>query len=74
MGANSAVQHIAAGIGTTIAGLILTQPKGEPIANFPTVGLIAALTSLSTLWLAGRLRSGSPKPVAEPVAAAAEFA
>ena len=74
MGANSAVQHIAAGLGTTVAGLILTQPKGGAIANFPWVGMIAALTSLSTLWLAGQLRSGSPKAALEPVASVAEYA
>jgi len=75
MGANSAVQHIAAGLGTTLAGSIVTQPKGGgPLEHYPTVGLIAALASLSTLWLAGRLRSGSPaKEVVEPVGVA-EFA
>lgn len=71
MGANSAVQHLAASLGTMAAGLILVEPKGRPIENFPIVGLLAAGTSLLTLWLAGRLRSGGPQPAghAEPILA-----
>ena len=61
MGANSAVQHLAASLGTVAAGLILVEPKGQPIERFPVVGLLAAGTSLLTLWLAGRLRSGHPE-------------
>lgn len=75
MGANSAVQHIAAGIGTSVGGLILAQQKGGPIEHFPVVGLIAATITLSTLWLAGRLRSGTPQPTKPEVpVAVAEFA
>ena len=73
MGANSAVQHIAAGVGTSVAGFILTQDGTDPIRHFPIVGLLAAGVTLTTLYLAGRLRSGSPKPAPEPVAMA-EFA
>ena len=73
MGANSAVQHLAASLGAIVAGLILVQPEGGPIEHFPVVGLIAAATSLSTLWLAGRLRSGSPKPAPVPEVALAEL-
>ena len=74
MGANSAVQHLAASLGAIVAGSILVQPKGGPIEHFPVVGLIAAATSLSTLWLAGRLRTGSPRAVPKPEVAVAEFA
>ncbi len=74
MGANSAVQHIAAGIGTSTAGMILTQQKGGPIEHYPVVGLLAAGITLTTLWLAGRLRSGTPTRAEAPVAAVAEFA
>ena len=57
MGANSAVQHLAAGLGTTIGGMIIFQPQpGAPISRYPYVGLFAAAVTLSTLWLAGRLR------------------
>ena len=75
MGANSAIQHIAAGLGTSVAGLILFQPKDGPIEHYPFVGLIAAAASLSTLWLAGRLRASTPAEAAAPVSPAhAEFA
>ena len=76
MGANSAIQHLAAGVGTSFGGLVLVHPKGGTIQNFPIVGLCAAAATLTTLWLAGRLRSGGPaaaRPV-EPALAVAEFA
>ncbi len=62
LGANTAVQHIAAGIGTTIGGLILTQPAGGPIQNFPVVGILSASVTLGSLWLAGRLRPAQVVP------------
>ena len=74
MGANSAVQHIAAGVGTSVGGRLLTRQDGGPIEHFPVVGLIAAIVTLSALWLAGRLRSGTPAPArADAPAAAAEL-
>lgn len=73
MGANSAVQHLAASLGTVAAGMILKEVPQQPLENFPIVGVLAAVVSLSTLWLAGRLRSDSPKPAEVPVAVA-EFA
>jgi predicted MFS family arabinose efflux permease len=66
LGANTAVQHIAAGIGTTLGGLILTQPAGQPIQNFPLVGILSASVTLGSLWLAGRLR---PATAVRPVTA-----
>ena len=74
MGANSAIQHLAAGVGTSIGGLILTHPKGGGIEHFPAVGLFAFTATLTTLWLAGRLRSGSPAVQPEIPVAVAEFA
>jgi predicted MFS family arabinose efflux permease len=65
MSANAAVQHMAAGLGTSAAALILSQPTGQPIQHYPVVGAIAAVTSLSTLFLAGRLRTVSIAPAAE---------
>jgi MFS transporter, DHA1 family, inner membrane transport protein len=56
MGANSAIQHLSSSLGVIVAGFILVEPKVGPIERFPIVGLMAALVSLSTLWLAGRLR------------------
>ena len=59
MGANSAIQHLSSSLGLIIAGSILFEPKNGPIERFPIVGVMAACVSLSTLWLAGRLRLGA---------------
>ena len=56
MGANSAIQHLSSSLGVIVAGFILFEPTNGPIEHFPIVGLMAAVVSLSTLWLAGRLR------------------
>jgi hypothetical protein len=58
MGANSAIQHLSSSLGVIVAGLILIEPKNGPIERYTIVGLMAAAVSLSTLWLAGRLRLG----------------
>jgi MFS transporter, DHA1 family, inner membrane transport protein len=60
MGANSAVQHLSSSLGVIVAGLILFEPPNGPIERFSIVGLMAATVSLSTLWLAGRLRLVAP--------------
>lgn len=41
--ANSAVQHIASGLGTMLGGLVVAGGTGEPLRNFGTVG-IATMT------------------------------
>jgi len=57
MSANSAVQHIASGLGTTLGGLIVAGGDGEPLRHFGTVGLLAAGATLASLWLAARIRA-----------------
>jgi len=52
MSANSAVQHLASGVGASIGGLMVKST----IHNFNRVGLLAAVATLFTLWLAGRVR------------------
>ncbi len=74
LGANAAVQHIAAGIGAMFGGMILTQAPGHAIDNYPLVGVIAAAVTLASLWLAGRLRPFGARhaiSVAESTCAAA---
>jgi MFS transporter, DHA1 family, inner membrane transport protein len=75
LGANAAVQHLAAGLGAMVGGMILTQSDdGKLIQNYSVVGIIAAAASLSSLWLAGRLRSfgyAHTTSVAESTCAAA---
>lgn len=75
MSANSSVQHIASGLGASLGGLIVTQSPGERMQNFEIVGWIAALSTVATLWLAGRVRSAELAPMtaeALSLAAAAE--
>ena len=67
MGANSAIQHLSSSLGVIVAGFILFEPKNGPIEHFPIVGLMAAVVSLSTLWLAGRLRLGADATTEVPV-------
>jgi hypothetical protein len=50
------VQHIASGLGTMCGGLIVQGGAGEPLRHFGTVGILAATTTLASLWLAGRVR------------------
>ncbi|WZO98388.1 MFS transporter [Isosphaeraceae bacterium EP7] len=76
LGANSAVQHIAAGMGASVAGMILAKsPIDGKLLHFPTVGLISIATTLLSLWLAGRLRladASPPMDLVHSLAAAAE--
>jgi MFS transporter, DHA1 family, inner membrane transport protein len=57
LGANAAVQHIAAGLGTSIGGQVLSKAADGRMLNYPLAGLIGAGVTLASLWLAGRLRS-----------------
>jgi MFS transporter, DHA1 family, inner membrane transport protein len=52
MSANSAVQHVSAGLGAYIGGLILNRA----IERFNLVGLVSVAATLFSLWLAGRVR------------------
>ncbi len=75
LGANSAVQHMAAGLGSSVAGLILSPTPGGAIRGFPWVGLIGASITLFSVWLAGRLRLAEPEhasTVETSIAAAAQ--
>jgi predicted MFS family arabinose efflux permease len=56
MSANSAVQHLASGVGASIGGQILVKSPDGAIHNFGLVGLLAATATLLSLWLAGRVK------------------
>jgi len=56
MSVNSAVQHLASGLGTTIGGMIVEGGAGEPLRHFGTVGILAAALTLTSLWIAPRIR------------------
>jgi predicted MFS family arabinose efflux permease len=75
LSANSSVQHIAAGLGAYLGGIIVTQSATGQIEHFGTVGWIAAATTLASLWPAGRVQIVDGSPVsaeAISIAAAAE--
>jgi predicted MFS family arabinose efflux permease len=75
LSANSSVQHIAAGFGAYLGGLIITQSADGRLEHFGTVGWIAAGSTLLSLWLAGRVRIVDQAPVSAEelsLAAAAE--
>ncbi len=63
MSANSSVQHIACGVGSYLGGVIITESADGRIEHFGTVGWIAALSTLATLWLAGRVQRFEQAPV-----------
>jgi DHA1 family inner membrane transport protein len=75
LSANSSVQHIAAGLGSYLGGLIVTQAPDGRLDHFGTVGWIAAGSTLLSLWLAGRVRMADQASVSAEemsLAAAAE--
>jgi len=56
MSVNSSVQHVASGLGTMLAGLIVEGGAGEPLRHFGTVGILAAVATVASLWVAARIR------------------
>jgi len=58
MSLNTAVQHVASGLGAYLAGTLLTQPDGEqgPLVGYPLVGVISCLATVTSVVLAGHLR------------------
>jgi predicted MFS family arabinose efflux permease len=75
LSANSSVQHIASGFGAYLGGLIIVQGADGTMQHFPIVGWLAGITTLMTLYLAGRLRpvdAAKHVTASESIAAAAE--
>jgi predicted MFS family arabinose efflux permease len=73
---NSSVQHIASGVGAYLGGAIVTKAADGRIEHFGTVGWFGAACTLSTLWLASRVRIADQRPTsaeAISLAAAAEI-
>ncbi len=62
MSAYSSVQHVAAGLGSYLAGEILLRSADGTLHRYGIVGLIGAGSTLLSLWLAGRLRSAVERP------------
>lgn len=75
MSANSSFQHIAGGLGTLLAGMLISTESGEPVLHFEVVGYIAVASTLATLWVVGRLKPLAVQPpmtLGQSLAAAAE--
>jgi MFS transporter, DHA1 family, inner membrane transport protein len=62
LSANASVQHIASGWGAYLGGLIVQQSADGKIEHYGTVGWIAAISSLATIWLATRLHTAERSP------------
>jgi MFS transporter, DHA1 family, inner membrane transport protein len=56
LSANASVQHLSSGLGAYLGGIVVAQAASGKIEHFGTVGWIAAAATLSSLWLAGRVR------------------
>ncbi|HEX3727938.1 MAG TPA: MFS transporter [Pirellulales bacterium] len=75
MSANSSVQHMAAGLGAFLAGQIIHESADGRLEHFEIVGVLGAMVTLVSLWLAGRLRPADTSQHISPaqsIAAAAE--
>jgi MFS transporter, DHA1 family, inner membrane transport protein len=59
MSLNSAVQQLAAGLATSIAGLMLEQGKAGALVGFWLVGAGACAATLASLVVAGHLRKAA---------------
>ena len=62
MSANSAVQHLASGLGAFVGGKILITAADRSLERFGWVGVVAAAATLLSLWLAGLVRSAGAGP------------
>jgi MFS transporter, DHA1 family, inner membrane transport protein len=66
MSANSAVQHLSAGVGAAIGGKILIKSADGTFLHYERVGLFAVFMTLLSLWIAGLVRpaAATKKPAA----------
>jgi MFS transporter, DHA1 family, inner membrane transport protein len=56
MSANSAVQHMSAGLGAAVGGGILVPSPDGHLHNFGIVGLVSVAATLVSLWIAGYVK------------------
>jgi hypothetical protein len=61
MSANSAVQHLASGLGAALGGRIVFLTPDGALHNFYIVGFISVAATLGSLWLAGLVRPAGEK-------------
>lgn len=66
MSLQSAVQQLAAGAASLLAGAIVVKDSSGHLLNYPYVGYLAAATSLLAILVAGRIRMiGNEAPVSQ---------
>jgi MFS transporter, DHA1 family, inner membrane transport protein len=56
MSANSAVQHVSAGLAAYVGGRILGPPQSGQLHNFGKVGLVSVAATLLSVWIAGHVK------------------
>jgi predicted MFS family arabinose efflux permease len=56
MSANSAVQHLASGLGALVGGSIIITAPDRSLSRFGWVGILAMSATLLSLWLVGLVR------------------
>jgi predicted MFS family arabinose efflux permease len=62
---NASVQQFGFGVAVVLGGAILGQTdKTSPLTGFPTVGILAAVAMLASVYLAGTLRPADEGPEA----------
>jgi predicted MFS family arabinose efflux permease len=74
MSFNTAVQQLAAGLATFIAGVVIQETDGHALTGFGVVGLLSCGVTLICVFLAGRLHKDAGGELApdSPLAAEAE--
>jgi predicted MFS family arabinose efflux permease len=60
MSINASVQHLSAGLGAFLAGLMLDRAEDGSLIGYPRVGILAVAATLLSILLAGRLRPATP--------------
>jgi predicted MFS family arabinose efflux permease len=65
MSANSAVQHLASGLGAYVGGQIILTGGDHVLYRFGWVGILAMSATLLSLWLAGQVRSAGVASASE---------
>lgn len=62
MSINSSVQHLSAGLGAFLAGLMLGRASDGSLTGYSRVGILGVTATLLSIFLAARLRPASSTP------------
>ncbi len=69
---NSSIQHISGGVAAYIGGLIIAESASGQLLRFEVLGILAALSGVASIFLAGYLKTAVvPEVGAEAIAIAA---